>query len=162
MLERHHGRCAAGMLTGNYSADSLPKGPRGLLFRQILPGIEPLTDVMQQVAASRRKSPSQVCATGHLGGGAAVDTCLLVPSALGAHTACWEFVALPGAGRNAGYCEGNWQLLGHLQVAINWCMAQGTVPIPGAKNLAQARRKPRAWRDWHAALCLTLSAASRS
>jgi hypothetical protein len=29
-------------------------------------------------------------------------------------------------------------LWGHLQVAINWCMAQGTVPIPGAKNLAQA------------------------
>jgi hypothetical protein len=27
-----------------------------------------------------------------------------------------------------------------LQVAINWCMAQGTVPIPGAKTLSQASR----------------------
>jgi len=25
------------------------------------------------------------------------------------------------------------------KVAINWCMAQGTIPIPGAKSLAQAR-----------------------
>ena len=25
-----------------------------------------------------------------------------------------------------------------LQVAINWCICQGTVPIPGAKTLAQA------------------------
>lgn len=24
-----------------------------------------------------------------------------------------------------------------LQVAINWCIAKGTVPIPGAKNLRQ-------------------------
>jgi aryl-alcohol dehydrogenase-like predicted oxidoreductase len=53
-------RCTAGMLTGKYSKDRLPKGPRGVLFRQILPGIEPLTETIQQVAASRRKSPSQV------------------------------------------------------------------------------------------------------
>lgn len=26
-----------------------------------------------------------------------------------------------------------------LQVAINWCMAKGTLPIPGAKDLDQAR-----------------------
>jgi len=26
-----------------------------------------------------------------------------------------------------------------LQVAINWCIAKGTVPIPGAKDLGQAR-----------------------
>ena len=25
------------------------------------------------------------------------------------------------------------------QVAINWCMCKGTVPIPGAKDLAQAQ-----------------------
>lgn len=99
MVERRRGCCAAGMLTGKYSADSLPQGPRGLLFRQILPGIEPLTDVMQQVAASRRKTPSQVRVSGQLGGGAAVDACLLVPNVVGAHTACWEVVALPGAGQ---------------------------------------------------------------
>jgi pyridoxine 4-dehydrogenase len=26
-----------------------------------------------------------------------------------------------------------------VQVAINWCMAQGTIPIPGAKTLANVR-----------------------
>ena len=25
-----------------------------------------------------------------------------------------------------------------LQVAINWCLCQGTIPIPGAKSLKQA------------------------
>ena len=24
-----------------------------------------------------------------------------------------------------------------VQIAINWCICQGTIPIPGAKNLAQ-------------------------
>ncbi len=27
------------------------------------------------------------------------------------------------------------------QVAINWCMAKGTVPIPGAKDLVQVRKE---------------------
>ena len=30
------------------------------------------------------------------------------------------------------------------QVAINWCLAKGTVPIPGARNLAQAQDASRA------------------
>ncbi|EFN55619.1 hypothetical protein CHLNCDRAFT_23295 [Chlorella variabilis] len=82
---------ALGMLTGKYSAEdpgSLPGGPRGLVFRQaergppVLPGLQPLLEVMGEVAARRRKTLSQV--------------------------------------------------------AINWCMCQGTVPIPGAKDLRQA------------------------
>lgn len=72
-----------GMLTGKYNADDLPKGPRGLLFRQILPGIAPLLDTMQRIATTRGKT---------------------VP-----------------------------------QVAINWCICQGTVPIPGAKTMKQAQ-----------------------
>jgi pyridoxine 4-dehydrogenase len=34
------------------------------------------------------------------------------------------------------------------QVAINWCICQGTIPIPGAKNLSQARENIGAlgWR----------------
>lgn len=50
----------SGMLTGKYSADDLPKGPRGLLFRQILPGIAPLLDTMRQIASGRKKTVSQV------------------------------------------------------------------------------------------------------
>jgi pyridoxine 4-dehydrogenase len=34
------------------------------------------------------------------------------------------------------------------QVALNWCMAKGTIPIPGAKNLEQAQQNMGAlgWR----------------
>ena len=56
-----HAPQGLGMLTGKYDAKSgnLPKGPRGLLFRQILPGLEPLLSLMQGIAAQRRKSVSQ-------------------------------------------------------------------------------------------------------
>jgi pyridoxine 4-dehydrogenase len=35
-----------------------------------------------------------------------------------------------------------------VQVAINWCICKGTVPIPGAKDLAQAKENLGAlgWR----------------
>eukprot|EP00850_Spirogloea_muscicola_P005622 SM000026S08871 [mRNA] locus=s26:275382:278066:+ [translate_table: standard] len=72
-----------GMLTGKYGGDQLPKGPRSLLFRQILPGLKPLLQTMQEIAAARGKS---------------------VP-----------------------------------QVALNWCMRKGTIPIPGAKSLEQVK-----------------------
>ncbi len=51
-----------GMLTGKYDAKAgkLPKGPRGLLFRQILPGMQPLLGAMQAIADERGKSVSQV------------------------------------------------------------------------------------------------------
>ena len=51
-----------GMLTGKYSVSAgvLPKGPRGALFRQILPGLEPLLGTMEAIARDRRKSISQV------------------------------------------------------------------------------------------------------
>ena len=83
---------ALGLLSGKYSlADpaSLPRGPRGLLFKQVLPGLAPLTAALEAVAEERGKTVAQV--------------------------------------------------------AINWAMAPGgaggggaaTVPIPGAKDLAQ-------------------------
>ena len=51
-----------GMLTGKYSVSAgvLPKGPRGALFRQILPGLEPLLGTIEAIARGRRKSVSQV------------------------------------------------------------------------------------------------------
>lgn len=73
---------ALGMLSGKYDKGTLPQGPRAALFKQILPGAQPLLQVLQEVATTRRKT---------------------VP-----------------------------------QVAINWCMCQDTIPIPGAKNLQQA------------------------
>lgn len=81
-----------GMLTGKYSASNLPTGPRGVLFRQILPGLGPLLELMGAIASARKKT---------------------VP-----------------------------------QVAINWCICKGTVPIPGAKTVAQAEENLGAlgWR----------------
>lgn len=45
---------------GKYDETRVPPGPRGLLFRQLLPGIRPLTLALGAVADSRRKSRSQV------------------------------------------------------------------------------------------------------
>ncbi|MCC5644315.1 aldo/keto reductase [Nostoc sp. CHAB 5824] len=75
---------ALGLLTGKYSEQGpLPKGIRGLLFRQILPGMRSLLACLQEVAQSKNKTMSQV--------------------------------------------------------AINWCICKGTIPIPGAKSVEQAR-----------------------
>ncbi|MBE9078576.1 aldo/keto reductase [Romeria aff. gracilis LEGE 07310] len=74
-----------GLLTGKYSDRSdLPGGLRGLLFRWLLPGIQPLLDCLQEVAQFRNKTPAQV--------------------------------------------------------ALNWCICKGTMPIPGAKTLQQAEQ----------------------
>ncbi|WP_392535493.1 aldo/keto reductase [Nostoc sp. C117] len=76
---------ALGLLTGKYSVEgSFPKGIRGLLFRQILPGVRSLLVCLQEVAEYRNKTMSQV--------------------------------------------------------AINWCICKGTIPIPGAKTVEQARQ----------------------
>ncbi|MBD2777592.1 aldo/keto reductase [Iningainema tapete] len=75
---------ALGLLTGKFSEQGpFPKGIRGLLFRQLLPGIRPLLASLREVAQSRNKTMSQV--------------------------------------------------------AINWCICKGTIPIPGAKSVEQAR-----------------------
>jgi pyridoxine 4-dehydrogenase len=75
---------ALGILTGKYTEkSSFPKGIRGLLFRQLIPGARSLLNCLQAVAKSRNKTMSQV--------------------------------------------------------ALNWCISKGTIPIPGAKSVAQAK-----------------------
>ena len=75
---------ALGLLTGKYSEKGpFPKGIRGLLFRQLLPGVRSLLACLREVAQSRNKTMSQV--------------------------------------------------------AINWCICKGSIPIPGAKTVEQAR-----------------------
>ena len=73
-----------GLLTGKYDLDNLPRpgNPRRQLFRELLPGAQPLLGTLKAVAKEVGKTPSQV--------------------------------------------------------AINWAISKGTVPIPGARNLAQA------------------------
>lgn len=76
---------ALGLLTGKYSQNGpFPSGIRGLLFRQLLPGIQPLLTCLQAIAESRNKTISQV--------------------------------------------------------ALNWCIGKGTIPIPGAKTVEQAQQ----------------------
>lgn len=73
-----------GLLTGKYSqTGSFPKGIRGVIFRQLLPGIHPIVDCLRAIAQSRSKTLSQV--------------------------------------------------------ALNWCICKGTIPIPGAKSVEQAK-----------------------
>jgi pyridoxine 4-dehydrogenase len=84
---------ALGILTGKYTeTGNLPPGIRGLLFRQLLPGVRSLVECLREVAKSRNKTMSQV--------------------------------------------------------AINWCICKGTIPIPGAKSVEQARENIGAlgWR----------------
>jgi pyridoxine 4-dehydrogenase len=52
-----------GLLTGKYdtNANVLPSGPRSLLFRQILPGLQPLVEEMCRIANARKKTVPQVC-----------------------------------------------------------------------------------------------------
>lgn len=68
-----------GMLTGKYDASNLPNGPRSVLFRQILPGLESLLSCLKSIADRKGKTMSQV--------------------------------------------------------AINWCICKGAIPIPGVKTV---------------------------
>lgn len=99
---------ALGILTGKYTEKSaFPKGIRGLLFRQLLPGVRPLLECLQEIASLRNKTMSQV--------------------------------------------------------AINWCICKGTIPIPGAKSVAQAKENIGAlgWRlDASEVIALDRAAAS--
>jgi pyridoxine 4-dehydrogenase len=75
---------ALGILTGKYSEKgAFPKGIRGLLFRQLLPGVRSILSCLREIAQAKNKTMSQV--------------------------------------------------------AINWCICKGTIPIPGAKSIAQAQ-----------------------
>ena len=52
------------LTTGKYDGkDKLPQGPRAALFKQILPGAQPLLEVMQEIAQGRGKTVPQVDST---------------------------------------------------------------------------------------------------
>ena len=76
---------AKGFLTGKYSTDKLPPGPRAANAASILHRIQPLLKLMTKIGQDH------------------------------------------GGKSNA-------------QVALNWCICKGTLPIPGAKNAEQARQ----------------------
>jgi len=100
---------ALGLLSRRYGgrgSAELPGGPRGQLFKSIVPGLDPLYDVMEAICEERGKTMSQV--------------------------------------------------------AVNWCMCKGAIPIPGAKSLSQAEQNLGAlgWRLGEGEV-LELEAAAR-
>lgn len=86
-----------GLLTGKYTVQNPPPGPRGMQYRSLLPRLEPLVGLMREIGQEHR---------------------------------------IDGEARTPA------------QVAINWTICKGTVPIPGAKNGHQARMNAGAmgWR----------------
>lgn len=83
---------AKGLLTGKYSPEKLPPGPRAVTAAGTLARIQPLLKLMTKIGQDH------------------------------------------GGKTNA-------------QVALNWCICKGTLPIPGAKNAAQAQENAGAL-DW--------------
>lgn len=87
----------------------LPAGPRGVLFKQILPGARVLLDAIDAVAAETKLA-------GGSGGGASFLGGLLSKKS----TPSSSFVT-------------------PAQVAVAWCVAKKTVPIPGARTAGDVR-----------------------
>lgn len=78
---------------------------RSFLFRQILPGLEPLLLALSEIAKKRGKTMPQVN---------------------------YYSIRLLGR-RKYDTLKNEFNLF--LQVAINWCICKGTVPIPGIKSV---------------------------
>ena len=126
---------ALGMLSGRYSLSSssskgeksssrsgsevanLPKGPRALLFKKVLPGARGLLEVIDAVARETKVSSSAASAASAAGGGGGLLGSLLSPLSRTTTTT----TATPA------------------QVAIAWCVAKKTVPIPGARTASDVR-----------------------
>ncbi|CAM9631230.1 unnamed protein product [Ectocarpus sp. 12 AP-2014] len=51
---------AQGLLTGKYSKDFVPSGPRGRVFKKKLPTVAPLVDKLTEIGTPRDKTPAQV------------------------------------------------------------------------------------------------------
>ncbi len=139
-----------GLLTDKYDVEAgrLPAGARALVFKQILPGLRPLITEMRRIAEARKKSVPQV-----------LFFCLPLPTAVSHPN------AEPSPEKRGIWCSALrcafltvpvcWQ------VAINWCLCQGTIPIPGAKSVQQVEEVLGAlgWR-MSASECQALEAAA--
>ncbi len=63
---------ALGVLSGKYDEENLPSGPRGLIFKALLPSCKPLLDTLRAIADEREVSMSSVAINWSLGKGALV------------------------------------------------------------------------------------------
>eukprot|EP00968_Pinguiococcus_pyrenoidosus_P019542 scaffold2136_cov242-Pinguiococcus_pyrenoidosus.AAC.5 len=51
---------ALGLLSGKYSAAARPPGPRGQIYRETLPKISRLLDLMDEIGRTRGKTTAQI------------------------------------------------------------------------------------------------------
>ena len=63
---------ALGLLSDKYGEGTLPPGPRGLLFKEILPGLRPLLGTLREAASARGKTVGQVALNWAMSRGALV------------------------------------------------------------------------------------------
>lgn len=49
-----------GLLADRYTIDKLPPGPRFILFREYLPIMQPILQVLREVSRQRKKSVAQI------------------------------------------------------------------------------------------------------
>jgi len=68
-----------GVLSGKYDEDRLPQGPRGLLFRQLLPSLKPLLGTLRAIAEARGVSSSAVAINWAMSKGALVIVGMKTP-----------------------------------------------------------------------------------
>ena len=71
---------ALGVLSGKYSMDALPSGPRGFLFKQLLPSCAPLLGTLREIATARGVSMSAVAIAWSMSKGALVIVGMKTPS----------------------------------------------------------------------------------
>lgn len=96
--------------TGKYSGGNLPSGPRAQLFQGLMPKVQPLLDVVEEVAEGRKKTMAQVVGV----------ACRVSHVASSKEPTSWLRLA-----------HWHWQ-------ALNWAICQGTIPIPGSRTMQQA------------------------
>jgi len=109
---------ALGLLSDRYDENNLPKGPRGLLFKEILPGLQPLLGTLREIAAKRGKTVPQV----------AINWCM-----------CKGAVVIVGI-KTAAQAEENrgalgWELSGAEQLELEAAAAK--VPKKATQNIFQ-------------------------
>jgi Aldo/keto reductase family len=143
-----------GLLTGKYRAGGeLPaQVSRAQLFKGLLPKIEPLLAELEAVADERGVSMSQarfLCVADARAVSQMRSQSAPLGCAIRDQLGCvWTATCRRPPVRGSAEVGESWPPSGagrataltalRTQVAINWCMCKGTIPIPGVKSMAMA------------------------
>ena len=80
-----------GVLSGKYDETRLPSGPRGLIFKALLPSCKPLLATLKEVAAARQVSCSAVAINWAMSKGALVIVGMKSPEQVSDNLAATTF-----------------------------------------------------------------------